>query len=238
NFWFSYSNCLNQVLKWLNRFAKRSSNVRQCQLKKILKFKFKENYCAYKIDQCRLLVKCACCRIDLAHDACHSLPIVYLRKIEAKSSKDSKDKTNTAKTKAAKTAVEQTRNKKIKHKLYKNNLNIRRPNRVTLLAAAGVNGIRGDSVNPINPIGQFFQPVIPENHTDGVVMYFYKDFVSLNETFLKTSQNISIPNYQIIRSDRIGKAGGGKEIDTSNFEETTGFETILNQNIEITETAT
>ncbi|RNA34690.1 RNA-directed DNA polymerase from mobile element jockey-like, partial [Brachionus plicatilis] len=58
------------------------------------------------------------------------------------------------------------------------------------------------------------------------------DFVSLNETFLKTSQNISIPNYQIIRSDRIGKAGGGsalcirksikgKEIDTSNFEETT-----------------
>ncbi|RNA02265.1 RNA-directed DNA polymerase from transposon X, partial [Brachionus plicatilis] len=70
------------------------------------------------------------------------------------------------------------------------------------------------------------------------------NFVSLNETFLKTSQNISIPNYQIFRSDRIGKAGGGsalcikksikgKEIDTSNFEETTGFETILNQNIEI-----
>ncbi|RNA33919.1 hypothetical protein BpHYR1_004324 [Brachionus plicatilis] len=34
--------------------------------------------------------------------------------------------------------------------------------------------MRGNSVNPVNPIGQFFQPVSPENHTDGVVMYFFK----------------------------------------------------------------
>ncbi|RNA14622.1 hypothetical protein BpHYR1_047378 [Brachionus plicatilis] len=46
---------------------------------------------------------------------------------------------------------------------------------VTRLAAAGVNGTRDNSVNPINPIGQFFQPVSPKNHTDGLVMYFYKD---------------------------------------------------------------
>ncbi|RNA09269.1 hypothetical protein BpHYR1_020196 [Brachionus plicatilis] len=38
------------------------------------------------------------------------------------------------------------------------------------------------------------------------------NFVTLNQTFLKTSQNISIPNYQIIRSDRIGKAGGGSAL--------------------------
>ncbi|RNA02779.1 hypothetical protein BpHYR1_048967 [Brachionus plicatilis] len=44
---------------------------------------------------------------------------------------------------------------------------------VTRLAAQ-VNGMRGNSVNPVNPIGQFFHPVSPENHTDEVVMYFYK----------------------------------------------------------------
>ncbi|RNA41149.1 hypothetical protein BpHYR1_013557 [Brachionus plicatilis] len=50
---------------------------------------------------------------------------------------------------------------------------------VTRLAAAGVNGTRDNSVNPINPIGQFFQPVSPENDTDGLVMYYYKAY-SLN----------------------------------------------------------
>ncbi|RNA28657.1 hypothetical protein BpHYR1_046481 [Brachionus plicatilis] len=38
----------------------------------------------------------------------------------------------------------------------------------------------GNSVNPVNPIGQFFQPVSPENHTDGMVMVDY----------LKKKQNI------------------------------------------------
>ncbi|RNA31757.1 hypothetical protein BpHYR1_023522 [Brachionus plicatilis] len=37
--------------------------------------------------------------------------------------------------------------------------------------AAGVNGMRGSSLNPVNPIDQFFQLVSPKNHTDWVVMF-------------------------------------------------------------------
>ncbi|RNA03822.1 hypothetical protein BpHYR1_030865 [Brachionus plicatilis] len=44
--------------------------------------------------------------------------------------------------------------------------------------AAGVNGIRGNWVNHVNPIGQFFQPVSPENHTDGVVILNGKKVVT------------------------------------------------------------
>ncbi|RNA15071.1 hypothetical protein BpHYR1_004735 [Brachionus plicatilis] len=44
---------------------------------------------------------------------------------------------------------------------------------VIRLAAAEVNGTRDNSVNPIKPIGQFFQPVSPENHTDGLNMRYF-----------------------------------------------------------------
>lgn len=70
------------------------------------------------------------------------------------------------------------------------------------------------------------------------------DFISLNETFLNTSSIFSICNYQIIRSDRIGKRGGGSalcvkshikghQLDTTEFNETTGFITTIKINLEI-----
>ncbi|RNA14238.1 AP-like endonuclease reverse transcriptase [Brachionus plicatilis] len=70
------------------------------------------------------------------------------------------------------------------------------------------------------------------------------DFISLNETFLNTSSIFSICNYQIIRSDRIGKRGGGSalcvkshikghQLDTTEFNETTGFITTIKPNFEI-----